>query len=211
MPLNKIQSLKPTVYIPIALQKRLEIIHGYPLTVLQAASSDVHLIYWYTCMGEPLRKAWNGICKIFSHIDTSAAKRLETLEYPTQENLVDIAEILDGCEVDGETWVIIDNFQYIQNSLPERMLHALARHASQKLHIVIITQSINHIDIGGIPDDKVYVIENSAFFFQKEDINAFFRANEIALSLDELKRLQMISEGWVAVLKPPVDSLHAGG
>ncbi|MDD3853518.1 MAG: hypothetical protein PHD40_07675 [Syntrophomonadaceae bacterium] len=114
MPLNRTQSLKPTVHIPVALQKRLETIHSYPLIVLQAPSGfgkttaineylrqmDVEHVYWYTCMGEPLRKSWNGICRTFSHIDRSTAKQLETLEYPTQENLVDIAEILSGCVTD---------------------------------------------------------------------------------------------------------------
>ncbi|WMJ83771.1 LuxR C-terminal-related transcriptional regulator [Oscillospiraceae bacterium LTW-04] len=210
----QIQFDKPYVYIPTTLQNRLETIHSYPLTILQAASgfgkttaiskylfqAEAHQVYWYTCMGEPIRKAWNGICKMFSHIDKNVARQLEALAYPTQDNLVDIAEILGGCSVDGETWVIIDNFQYIQNSLPERMLHALARHSSQWLHIVVITQSIDNMDIGGISSDKIYVIENSAFFFQKIDTNAYFQANGITLSCDELDRLHMLSEGWVAAL-----------
>lgn len=214
MQMNKIQVLKPTVHIPAALQKHLENIHNYQLVVLQAASgfgkttviseylrqSYAHQVYWYTCMGEPLRKAWNGICKTFSHIDRNAAKQLETLEYPTQENLVDIAEIMSECEVNGEAWFILDNFQYIQSKLPERILHVLSCHGCQGLHIVVITQSIDSVDIGGIPADQAVLIQNEPFFFQKEDTDAYFRANEITLSRDELDRLQMLSEGWAAAL-----------
>jgi len=101
MPLNKTKVQKPTIYIPEELQEQLENIHNYPLMVLQAASgfgkttviseylhqSYAQQVYWYTCMGEPLRKAWNGICKAFSHIDANAAKRLETLEYPHVKTL----------------------------------------------------------------------------------------------------------------------------
>ncbi|SMP66575.1 LuxR C-terminal-related transcriptional regulator [Anoxynatronum buryatiense] len=214
MPLNKIQGLKPTIYIPVALQKRLKSIKNYPLIVLQAASgfgkttviseylhqSYAHQVCWYTCMGEPLRKAWKGICKTFSQIDQHAAKQLETLEYPTQENLVDIVDIMRGCEVNGDTWLILDNFQYIQGELPERMLHALSCHGCSGLHIVVITQTVDSIDMVGIPAEQVMLVQNETFFFQKEDTDAYFRANEIALSKDELDKLQMLSEGWAAAL-----------
>jgi LuxR family maltose regulon positive regulatory protein len=214
MPMKKAQSLKPAVYIPTTLNKRLETIHSYPLVVLQAASgfgkttvvseylhqSDVHQSYWYTCMGEMPRKAWNGICKTFSHIDKSVAEQLKTLEYPTQENLVDIAEIMSECDVDGDAWFILDNFQYIQEELPERILHALSGHGCSRLHFIVITQSINGVDITGVPSNQAILIQNDAFFFQKEDIDAYFRANHIALSRNELNRLQMLSEGWVAAL-----------
>lgn len=214
MPLNKIQVSKPIIYIPAELQKRLKTIHNYPLIVLQAASGfgkttvigeyfrqlDVHQVYWYTCMGEPLRKAWNGICKTFSHIDQRVSKRLETLEYPTQENLADIVEIMSECDIDGDAWFILDNFQYIQGELPESILRALSCHGCQRLHLIVITQSIDAIDIGEVPVDQAVFIQNDAFFFQKEDTDAYFRANQVALSVDELNRLQMLSEGWVAAL-----------
>ncbi len=212
--MNKMQILNPTVYIPSKLKKRLETIHSYPLIVLQAASgfgkttviseylrkADVHQSYWYTCMGETLSKSWNGICKTFSHIDNSAAEQLKTLEYPTQENLVDIAEIMSECDVDWDTWFIIDNFQYIQDELPERILYALSCHGCSRLHIIIITQFIDSMDINGLPAEQAVIIKNDAFFFQKEDTDAYFRANKIALSLRELNRLQRLSEGWVAAL-----------
>lgn len=214
MSLNKIQVPKPIVYIPTVLQKRLETIHSYPLIVLQAASgfgkttvigeylrqSDVNQAYWYTCMGEPLRKAWNGICKTFSRIDSTVSKRLETLEYPTHENLVDIVEIMGECDIKGDAWFILDNFQYIQGELPESILRALSCHGCQRLHLIVITQSIDAMDIGEVPVDQAVFIQNDAFFFQKEDTDAYFRANKIALSKDELNRLQMLSEGWVAAL-----------
>lgn len=208
------QSIKPTVYIPVKLQKQLEIIHNYPLIVLQAPSGfgkttviseylsqlNTQQVYWYTCMGEPLRKAWNGICKAFSNVDISVAKQLETLEYPTKENLVDIVDILNSCNIVGDAWLIIDNFQYIQNELPERILYALSSHRQSGLHIVVVTQSISMIDISGIPAHHAIFIRNDAFFFQKIDTDAYFRTNGIALSNDELSRLQMLSEGWIAVL-----------
>lgn len=214
MPLNKIQSIKPTVYIPGSLQQRLETIHSYPLIILQAASgfgkttaiseylrqTDAQHVYWYTCMGEPLRKAWNGICRTFSHIDKSAAKQLEMLEYPAQENLVDIVEIMSKCNTNEDTWLILDNFQYIQGELPEGTLHALSCHGCPRLHLIVITQSIDPMDIGRISADQAVLIQNDVFFFQKGDTDAYFRANEIALSRDELDRLQMLSEGWVAAL-----------
>ncbi len=84
--------------------------------------------------------------------------------------------------------------------MPERILHALSRHGCPRLHIVVITQFINPIDISEIAADQAVIIQNDAFFFQKEDINAYFRANEIALSRNELDRLQVLSEGWVAAL-----------
>ena len=214
MPSNKIQSLKPAVYIPAALQKRLATIDSYPLIILQAPSgfgkttaiseylrqSAARQVYCYTCMGELVRKAWNGICKTFSHIDRSAAKQLDALEYPMQENLVEIVEIMSGCDVDKDVWFILDNFQYIQSKLPERILYALSCHGCSRLHFVVITQSIDSMDISGIPADQAVLIQNDAFFFQKEDTDAYFRANGIALSRDELHRLQMLSEGWAAAL-----------
>ncbi|GAU77624.1 LuxR C-terminal-related transcriptional regulator [Fusibacter sp. 3D3] len=214
MPLTKIKIHKPAVSIPEALQKRLEDIHHYPLIILQAASgfgkttviseylhqSYAHQVYWYTCMGEPLRKAWNGICKTFAHIDPNAAKKLEALDYPTQENLVDMVAIMRACEVSGDTWLILDNFQCIQGELPQRILHAFSSHGCSELHIVVITQSVDSMEFVGIPTEQAILIQNEAFFFQKKDTDAYFRANEIALSQDELDKLQLLSEGWAAAL-----------
>lgn len=211
---NENKNNKPHIYIPTLLQKQLGNIHNYRLIVVQAPSGfgkttaineylhevRTNHVYWYTCMGESIRKAWNGICHKFSYIDKRVAKRLADLQYPMQENLVDIADIISDCDMDGERWFIIDNFQYMQSKLPKNILYALSKHNCQQLHIVIITQFVDSIAVSRIPTDLLILIKEENFIFQKKDIDAYFRVNEIVLSNDEVNSLQMTSEGWIAAL-----------
>ncbi|WP_461206296.1 response regulator transcription factor [Clostridium sp. DL1XJH146] len=203
-----------SIYIPEKLQKNFQSLYKYPLVILQAESgfgkttaineflknSNLHNIYSYTCMGETAKKSWSGICDTFRYIDINLSNKLKSIGFPTKENLVDILNIISECDVKYEVWMIIDNFQNIQNFLPSNILYPLSCHQCTNLHIVINTQFIKSIDILGIQSNNIFLIENNIFVFTENDIDAYFRINGILLSKSEIIKLKKYTGGWAYAL-----------
>ena len=219
MPTTK-QQEQNIKYYPQSLMDKLQAMNGYPLTLLEAPSGfgkttavqeyisrqDTGGSYWYTCFGEPLQKAWNGICAALSHLDSDTARLLCHIGLPTEDNLADIADAMRRlcCEVD--TWLVIDNYQYIQNRMPPQLIEALAVHQSPRLHILLITQETGYLHSREMQSDRVYCVETSAFFFSRQDVDNHFRNSGVSLSPKALDDLHQSTEGWISAIN--LQKLH---
>lgn len=203
-------------YFSARIKSALSPLSAHPVSVIEAASGfgkttavreylhhtceqDNHS-YWYTCLGEPLKKAWQGFCLAFSHIDSRTARYLLRLGVPTEDNLTDIAEAMRACKNTLGVYLIIDNFQFIQNELPPYFIDAIANHENPDLHIVFITQRSDYTDAQRAQNDKVYRIGSDSLSFNAADIDAYLQQNNITLAADDISALHHKTEGWVAAL-----------
>lgn len=200
-------------HYPLILQDALSHMEAYPLTVVEAASGFGkttavreylaalgHHAFWHTCYGEPPVKTWNRICRSLSHIDGEAARVLERIGAPCEENLADIADCMRTLRCDQESWLVIDNFQYIQETAPSLLIEALSVNSAAPLHIVLITQMTGYRKTQPMQNDRVYCLENDTFYFKPEDIDALFKKSGITLTPAELQELFRATEGWISAL-----------
>lgn len=198
------------------LQRKLDRIPDYPLTVVEAPSgfgkttavreylkgrSPLESRHWYTCLGESPACAWAGICGLFAALDGKIADRLRCLELPGPDALPALASIMRELRVEGERYLVIDNFQRIGTAAPDGLFQALAEHGSPGLHLIVITQSGGDALWEALRGPNIHTIRSDALAFDSQATAAYFRASGLALSKSELDGLCRSAEGWIAAIR----------
>ncbi len=204
-------------YFPKLLKGQLAQILNYPLTLVEAPSGfgkttavkeyleqaifQTTNVYWYTCLGEPAYKAWDGICNIIASIDKDIINKMKKLGIPGKDTIYDMIELLRGILFEEETVLVIDNYQLIQNEFLDTLNNVLSNDFNSNFHIVIITQPPKkRSTFTTVYNPSKLLIDRSYFLFSKEDTNFFFKQSGIRLSGEELDCIWQSTEGWAAAL-----------
>lgn len=202
---------------PKLLKGQLDQIFNYPLILVEAPSgfgkttalkayltsdtSQAANVYWYTCLGEPVHKAWESICNILSSVDNDTVLTMQSLGVPCKNNVYELIELIRKIPIQQETVLVIDNYQLIRNEYFDALGNAFFYGFNPNFHIVVITQPPKRKSIGNTLHHAYrLLIDRTYLFFSKEDTNLFFRQSGIRLSDEELSRIWQNTEGWVAAL-----------
>ncbi|MFZ2537682.1 MAG: helix-turn-helix transcriptional regulator, partial [Oscillospiraceae bacterium] len=97
-------------YFPKLLKEQLAQILNNQLTLVEAPSGfgkstavkeyleeampQTTNVYWYTCLGEPAYKAWDGICNILASVNKDTIKKMKNLGIPCKDTIYDMIELL---------------------------------------------------------------------------------------------------------------------
>ena len=207
-----------------ALETKLGQITKHPVTVMEAPGgfgkttaaasfleahgerAEESRVHWYSCYGESVEKAWDGICRLLAEIDPIHARMLRGIGTPTEDRLADLADVMrrfaggaDAAET-GDCFLIIDNFQYVQDRLPVALVEVMAVHNNPNFHILFLTQSTAYSDNRLWQNNRVYCIGADSFFFSPEEIEGYFRHYQLSLSPAVLAQLKQSTQGWAAAL-----------
>jgi len=215
---NKSVDIREQYYLPEQLKKQLSKILHYPLTIVEAPSgfgkttaiheymkvnlpSDAHE-YWYTCLGDPTVKMWNGICRLLGYADSEIADQLMKLEFPTTDSISEIAELIREIRCDITMYLIIDNYQILDSVAPKELLSAFAMQGrGSKLHLIFITQQLNLQQQTSLRHSLAHIIPASDFFFDKSSTIRLLKLAGIRLTEEELESIHTTTEGWVSALR----------
>lgn len=202
-------------YFPISLKSTMNKIPSYVLTIVEAASgygkttcirhffstmkeADVHWISFSE--NETPEKAWNRCCYAIKKIDSDVGNRLFSLGLPSLYNTDEICQLLYKLSCEEETYLVFDNFQFIQNYFTKAMWEAFLFNNSKFLHIVALTQIINKESEFLTHFGKCLYLSSNDLKFSKTDIEQYFKKAGLVLTNDQLVFLYKYSEGWIAPL-----------
>jgi LuxR family maltose regulon positive regulatory protein len=209
------------LYFPSRLRKRLAMISDYSVTLVEAPSGFGKTTAvreyikdrlqkgvrerWYTCLGEPPLKAWEGIWQLFEVIGGNVAERLKEAFPPTIETLCDIAAIIRDCRCETETFLVIDNYHLFENEIHSGFVYALSAHWSEKLHIIIITQP-HPTHKENANNANILRLETRDFYFDLDSTAHFCRWAGIKFSSEELDYIHGLCGGWISALRLITDN-----
>ena len=157
--------------------------------------------YWYTALGEPEAIAWDGICAMLAKIDPAVAFRLKQLGVPQSETFFQMINLLRELDCTVPTVLVIDNYHLLQSEKTAEFIASFSLHGNSDLHVVIITQQLSQDFWNPHYNSGVAAINASVFFFNREDIDAYFRLAGVTLSVEELEHMYRTTEGWIAALR----------
>lgn len=203
-------------YLSDKLQEQLEQISQYPLTVVEApggfgkttavreylrSARPQAACKWYTCLGEPVAGAWNGICMLLAAINGEATEALRSLKAPTKEVLPCVADRLQRLNCREETYLIIDNYHLMPFDLHHELISAFSMHGNPNLHMIIITQQVDSGRQFLVHNDNICTIDALPFFFDREGIAGLFRMEGFRLTEEELEGVFARTEGWISAVR----------
>lgn len=214
-------------YFSDKLKKQLAHISQYPLTIVEAPSGFGKTTavreylkenlppgaceYWYTCLGESSSTAWLGICELFSNVDDKTADDLRSLNMPTMDTLFYTATCLRNISCRAETYLVVDNYQLVDCDVPCELISVFSRHGNSRLHMIFITQQVKAEHQFSILNDKIYSINSSSFFFDKEGTSSLFRLEGVQLTSGEAENVYMYTEGWVSAIRLQIINYKESG
>lgn len=222
------QDYRPQVhYYSERLQSRLRRIGTFRTTFVEApsgagkttAAQDFFtqeegkgvLVRWFVASEEPCTSGWLRLCRELSAIDPEAGSRLLRLGFPVEENQGEIAQALMELHCDEATYLVCDNFQFLQKSLPPSVWRALVDHGGKRLKIVILTQQLSSRGLAVLSNADVLRIENEDFCLRAEEIGQYYRLAGVELDREQMESLQRYSEGWMAALYLQLENFIRNG
>lgn len=168
--------------------------------LFESAEMKDAALHWFTASEEPHTSGWGRLCRILADIDRSAGSRLLRLGFPVEEKQGEIAQALMELSCDRETYLVCDNFQFLQKSLPSSVWRALVDHGSENLRIVILTQHLSSRGIVVLSNADVLRIENEDLCLRTDEIGEYYGMAGVKLDREQMRDLYRYSEGWIAAL-----------
>lgn len=207
------QGLREHYYFSEKLMNRLAGASCHPVTVVEAPSGfgkttavreflrrnggDARQS-WYTCFGEQPRKAWERICRLFDGVDLEAAAELRSCYPHSFDDIARLSEVVKNCRCEGETYLVVDNFQLFDNELSGRLPLAFTASSTENLHVIFITQPLPSPEFTDHAD--ILRLGTRDFFFDRESTARLCRLKGARMSERELDRVQSVTEGWVSAI-----------
>lgn len=215
-------------YFPKALMEKLENIKNYPLTLLEADSGfgkttavrrffdtrnqEAFPLYVHEFSNDRPSEMWKGFCGLIANFDEESAGRLLALEKPDEDNITEIVRALRSISCDRETFLFLDDFQMWNLYNPCEFLIHLSRHGGKKLHIVVATHPYIHEERGGlIGSGQLYLLQEGAFAFSREDTDTYYREAGLSLTGIQLDEVMQLTGGWVMALYLQMETMIRTG
>lgn len=154
---------------------------------------------WFTAEEEHIEKGWSRFCNEINKIDKKSGCQLLNLGFPDDDTVGEIAQIFRSIVCDTEFFLVIDNFHYLQNKIPEGVWLSLIEHGGDKLHLIILTQLLSNKG-SVIGNSNVLFINSKDLRLSKQDVQKYYAMAGIEISNTQAETLEIYTEGWIVAL-----------
>ncbi len=157
-------------------------------------------VYWFTAVAEAPESSYKRLCLEIKKIDAHAGDVLLRIGLPNAFTIGETCETLRTINCNSEAWLVIDNFQYLNEILMPPFLSALLEHVCTCLHIVIITQVLAR-DIHSVIAGRGYLhITTSDMRLDAADVQRYFALASVKISKKDAQDIVSYTEGWIIAL-----------
>ena len=154
-------------------------------------------VFWFTAVDEPAEISCRRFCDLINKIDESAADRLLRIGLPNSATIGEACDAFRSIRCHQETYLVLDNLQFIENALTPALLHALVDHDVERLHIILITQILGLALQTAVAGCRYLHITTADLRLTGEDIRRFYSLAGVDISAEEAGRIEKHTEGWV--------------
>ncbi|MEN6325733.1 MAG: LuxR C-terminal-related transcriptional regulator [Syntrophomonas sp.] len=154
-------------------------------------------VYWFTAMDETPAAGYRRLCREIGKIDHSAGERLLRVDFPNAATIGEACDALRSIQCGNEAYLVIDNFQYLQNALLPDFFTALIEHGGKGLHIIMVTQMLKRKMLGITAGHGVLHIISADLRLDGDDITSYFALAGVSITREEAQEVARCSEGWI--------------
>jgi len=169
--------------------------------MLKMEVQGVH-VEWIAVAEESEGAFCNRFFNALKRIDESGADYdgLDGVETPFHGCRGKILDLLNGIVCKQETFLIIDEMELIQKSIPDEVFRALIAHGGEKLHIILITDRMFHSYSAILGNADVYQIRTKDFCLEASDIIEFYLENDLQINKEEAITIAEYTQGWAVAV-----------
>lgn len=209
------KSLLPQLLARPRLNRQLERIFSYPLTVIHApmgfgkttAVREFIRIKQLSPIFLPLMGSGSSLAYFWERITTKVRKenpelgdQLLGLGFPSDApQTAKIIELLEDCAFASPKFLFVDDYQLIDCPRVAEVLVTLSSERIQNLHIVLLTREISCLPVEELAQKQLcWVLTQEDLQFRPEEVDSFFRLIDIPLPRQEVNRITRWTGGWIS-------------
>jgi LuxR family maltose regulon positive regulatory protein len=157
-------------------------------------------VFWFAAADEAPMSSFRRFCRVIGELDAGAGERL--LKAGLKASAVgEACDALRSIRCRSEAYLVLDNFQFMQPSLPTYLFTALLEHGGAGLHVIVITQMLSRNLTAAAAGLGVAHITAYDLRFDAEDIRQYFALSGARISADGANEIARRTEGWIAAVR----------
>ncbi len=200
-------------YYSKRLKQKLNTLHSAPIAVVEAPSGygkttaildflEAELpqttpVYWFTAADETPSAGFRRLCCEIEKIDNCAGESLQKIGLPNAVNIGEACDVVRRIKCRTESYLVIDNFQFLQNALHTSFFNALIEHGGEGLHIIIISQMFKRDMVAIIVGHGIIHITASDLRLDEGDILRYYSLAGVKVTSQLAKSIACRTEGWI--------------
>jgi LuxR family maltose regulon positive regulatory protein len=157
-------------------------------------------VYWFTAMDEKPSAGFRRLCREIEKIDSYAGERLVKIGLPNIGTIGEATEALRSAQCKHETYLVIDNFQFLQDALPPAFFLALLEHGGQGLHVIIVTQMLKRDTLAIVASHGVLHITATDMRLSAGDISRYYALANVKITPEDAQDVERYTEGWIIAI-----------
>ncbi|MDX9871064.1 MAG: LuxR C-terminal-related transcriptional regulator [Clostridia bacterium] len=154
-------------------------------------------VYWFTATDENPSAGFRRLCRKIDKIDSQAGERLLKIELPNAATIGEACDALRSIQCKYETYLVIDNFQFLQPFLPLSFFLALIEHGGEGLHIIIVTQMLKRNILAAITGHRFLHITVADLRLNPEDIRRYYTQAGVGITPEDARDITQYTGGWI--------------
>jgi LuxR family maltose regulon positive regulatory protein len=219
MEMKKKRSIHGLYFFPERLRKRLARIAAHPLSVVEAPSgfgkttavreylgtlnkpeTSGH-VFWRMIGEENRQSEWEVLCSAMGSVDLERSEELSRLAVPYGgDELLRMRNILKRIKCESESFIVIDNYQFVRERIPEKYMENFYQSLPPNLHLILVTQLVNPVSAGVLRDNNVNCIRKNYLDFTADDITAYYKLCGLHTTKKQADEIYRFTEGWIAAI-----------
>lgn len=191
--LNRIRSVSAAVVEAPAGYGKTTAIRDF----LEAELPKTTPVYWFTSADEAPAAGFRRLCCEIEKIDNCEGERLQKIGLPNAVNIGEACDVVRRIKCRTETYLVIDNFQFLQNAMHTSFFNALIEHGGEELHIIIISQMLKRDMVAIIVGHGIIHITASDLRLDGGDILRYYSLAGVKVTSQLAKSIARRTEGWI--------------
>ncbi len=200
-------------YYSDRLKRKLDALRFAPATVVEAPSGYGKTtairdflqdglpqgtpVYWFTATDEKPAAGFRRLCRELEKIDSHAGKRLLRIELPNAATIGEVTEALRSIRCNHDAYLVIDNFQFLQDALPPAFFVALLEHGGKGLHIIVVTQMLKRNMLALMAGYGFLHITADDLRLSAGDISRYYALAKVNIAPEDAQKVTRYTEGWI--------------
>ena len=200
-------------YYSDRLKRKLDKMRFIPVTVVEAPSGygkttairdylETELpqgtpVYWFTATNEAPAASFRRLCREIEKIDSHAGERLLKIELPNAATIGEAIDTLRSMRCMHEAYLVLDNFQFLDDVLPLAFFTALLEHGGEGLHVIVVTQMLKRNMLAVITGHGVLHISTADLRLGVEDIRRYYALANVSITPEDAQNVERYTEGWI--------------
>ena len=124
---------------------------------------------------------WERLTSLIEKRNPGLGSRLKNLGLPMDmAQLAKIVNLISDTQFDTPVWVILDDYQFIDEAETANLLTAIVAENIPNLHIILLTRSIRALPVTELLSKGLcHIISQDTLRFRKPEINQYFRLQDM--------------------------------